>query len=123
MQPIPVRIRERIIALYDEGETTAEIAEVFGYSPAAVRRVRQRLRERGTLQPLARGGGRKTGLTGTAAAAVRAAVAAAPDATSAELRAAVGTRAVTSTVDRWLGKLGLTRKKSRRRPPSATART
>ncbi len=123
MQPIPVRIRERIVALYDEGEATAEIAELLGYCPAAVRRVRQQFGERGTLDPRPRGGGRPDGLTAPVAAALRAAVDAAPDATLAELRAAVGTPVAPSTVDRWLARLGLTLKKSRSGRPSRTART
>jgi transposase len=123
MEPIPVRIRERIIALYAEGESTAEIADLLGYCPAAVRRVRQHHRERGTLEPRRPAVGRKSTLTAPVADAVRAAVAAVPDATLAELRAAAGTAAAVSTVDRWLDRLGLTRKKSRPRPPSTTART
>ncbi len=124
MQPIPVRIRARIVDLYDEGESTAEIADLLGYCPAAVRRVRQQARERGTLEPMTRGGGRRSGLADpAAAAALRAAVAAAPDATLAELRAAAGATVAVSTVDRWLARLGLTRKKSPGGRPSRTGRT
>ncbi len=123
MEPIPVRIRERIVALYDEGESTADIADLLGYCPAAVRRVRQHLRERGTLEPRRPAVGRKSGLTAAVAARVRAAVAAAPDATLAELRAAAAPAAAVSTVDRWLARLGLPRKKSRPGRPSGIART
>ena len=63
MEPIPVRTRERIIALYEEGKQTSEISERTGYCPAAVRRVKQRLRERGTLEPLAGTPGPKGKLT------------------------------------------------------------
>ena len=58
-----MRVRERIIALYDEGEQTSEIAERTGYCPAAIRRVKQRQRERGTLEPLAGTPGPKGKLT------------------------------------------------------------
>ena len=51
MRAIPVPVRERILKLYDDGETTAEIAELLGYCVAAVRRVRQQFQARGTLQP------------------------------------------------------------------------
>jgi transposase len=117
MEPIPVRIRERIITLYDEGEQTSEIAELLGYSPAAVRRVKQHLRERGTLEPRVPKRGPKGKLSGDVEAQLRGLVGAKPDATLAELREALAERAQvkasTSTVDRWLGRLGLTFKKSR----------
>lgn len=117
MEPIPVRVRERIIALYDQGEQTSEIAERLGYCPAAVRRVKQHLRERGTLEPLAGTPGPKGKLTEGVKARLRGLVEAKPDATLAELRDALASgaevAASTSTVDRWLRKLGLTFKKSR----------
>ena len=117
MEPIPLRVRERIIALYEEGEQTSEIAGRLGYCPAAVRRVKQRLRERGTLEPLAGTPGPKGKLTDEVKARLRGLVGAKPDATLAELRdalaAGAGVAASTSTVDRWLGRLGLSFKKSR----------
>ena len=117
MEPIPLRTRERIIALYEEGERTSGIAERTGYCPAAVRRVKQRLRERGTLQPLAGTPGPKGKLTDAVKQRLRGLVEARPDATLAELRDALAAgapvAASTSTVDRWLKKLGLTFKKSR----------
>jgi transposase len=63
MKAIPVAIRERILALYDQGRSTAEIAASFGYCVAAVRRVRQHFKERGTLEPQTHRCGRKTLLT------------------------------------------------------------
>ena len=41
MTPIPVSIRQRILQLYERGKSTREIAQVFGFCVAAVRRVRQ----------------------------------------------------------------------------------
>lgn len=115
MEPIPVRIRERIIALYDEGEQTTEIAERVGYCPAAVRRVKQYLRERGTLEPMNQHRGRKGKFSEPVKVRLRELVAATPDATLAELRDALEPLLNTSTssVDRWLAKLGLSLKKSR----------
>jgi transposase len=115
MEPIPVRVRARIIALYDEGEHTAAIAERLGYCPAAVRRVKQHLRERGTLEPMTHRCGRKGRFTDEVRSRLRELVAATPDATLAELRDALAPTVATSTssVDRWLGKLGLSLKKSR----------
>ena len=51
MKAIPVPIRECIMKLYGQGKATAQIAQNLGYCEAAVRRVRQHHRERGTLAP------------------------------------------------------------------------
>ena len=42
-------MRQRILQLYEQGESTAEIAEALGFCVAAVRRVRQQFQARGTL--------------------------------------------------------------------------
>jgi transposase-like protein len=63
MARYPAMVRKRIVELYERDYTTAEIAEVFGVCKAGVRRVRQRLRERGTLDPLPRTCGRKPLMT------------------------------------------------------------
>lgn len=123
MEAIPVAVRARIIKLYDQGKRTKQIADALGYCPAAVRRVRQRFRERGTLEPATANCGRKPGLTAAVEARVRAAVADGPDATLAELRAACGLTVAVSTVDRWVARLGLTLKKSRPTRASRPART
>jgi len=49
MARYPAMVRRRIVELYEQDYSTAEIAEVFGVCESGVRRVRQRLRERGTL--------------------------------------------------------------------------
>ena len=59
MARYPAMVRRRIVGLYEQDYTTAEIAEVFGVCESGVRRVRQRLRERGTLEPLPRTCGRR----------------------------------------------------------------
>jgi transposase len=100
MQPIPLRMRQRIIALYAPGLPTAEIARLLGTSRSATRRVRQRLRERGTLEPVAPAAGRKTGLTAEREAGLRALVAADPGATCAEARGRLGLPATPRTVGR-----------------------
>ncbi len=123
MEPIPVRMRARTVELYDRGEPTAAIAAALGTSGSGTRRVRQRLRERGTLVPRRPTVGRKPGLTDAVAAGLRAAVAADPGATRAELRDRLGLAADVRTVGRWLRAVGLALKKSRSGPPSGTART
>jgi transposase len=111
MEVIAVPIRKRIIHLYKSGKETHEIAKALGYCKAAVRRVRQHLRERGTLEPRTALRGRRSGLTAEMAERLRQHVQARPDATLAELAQALTTS--DSTVDRWLGKLEISLKKKR----------
>jgi len=63
MKAIPVPLRERILKLYEQGKSTAEIAVFSGYCVAAVRRVRQHFKARGTVKPQTHLCGRKTLLT------------------------------------------------------------
>ena len=121
MGVIPVAVRERIIHLYGQGKTTRQIAEALGYCTAAVRRVRQHLRERKTLVPRLHLRGRKSGLTDEKGRAIRQAVGRRPDLTLAELSAETGTPG--STLSRWLGALGITLKKRRPTRASRTGRT
>lgn len=51
MRAIPLPVRRRILQLYERSKSTREIAEFSGFCVAAVRRVRQQFRQRGTLQP------------------------------------------------------------------------
>jgi transposase len=60
MRAIPLLARQRIIHLYERNKSTREIAEFLGFCVAAVRRVRQQFKERGTLQPQTHLCGRKT---------------------------------------------------------------
>ena len=106
-------LRERVVAACDEGvDTRAEVAERFSVSESWVRRLLQRRRETGSLAPKPHGGGHPPSFEGEAAGRLRAAVAAAPDATLKELAAAVGVACSTSATDRALSRLGITRKKS-----------
>ncbi len=123
MEPIPLRMRELIVGRYEAGGSTSEVAADLGTSESGTRRIRQVLRERGTLAPAARKSGPRSGLTDERATALRALVAASPDATVPELRDRLGVAADRRTVGRWLRSLGLVLKKSRSGPPSGTART
>lgn len=125
MEAIPVAVRRRIITLYERGQETRQIATALGYCPAAVRRVRQHLRERGTLVPQTHRCGRKGHFTPERREHLRQLVAQRPDATLAELAqkmSQTGVAVAVSTVDEWLAKLGLTFKKSPSTPPSRTGR-
>jgi len=120
MKAIPVPVRERILKLYDQGQATAEIAASFGYCVAAVRRVRQHFKARGTLEPQTHRCGRKTLLTEPRKARLLGLLAQQPDATLAELGAPF--RRPTSTMDLWLARLGWSRKKNAARHRAVAAR-
>jgi transposase len=120
MRAIPVPVRERILHLYDQGKSTRDIAFSLGYCVAAVRRVRQHSKARGTLEPQTHRCGRKTLLTDRRQERLRALVARRPDATLAELGARFQRPA--STMDLWLNRLGLSRKKNAARRRAVAAR-
>jgi transposase len=120
MKAIPVPVRERILHLYDEGESTADIAASLGYCVAAVRRVRQHFKARGTLEPQTHRCGRKTLLTARRRDRLQTLVARRPDATLAELGAHF--QRPTSTMDLWLARLGLSCKKNPARRRAVAAR-
>jgi transposase len=105
-------MRQRILQLYERGKSTREIADFAGYCVAAVRRVRQQFRERGTLEPQTHRCGRKTLLTPRRQSRLQKLVAAHPDATLAELGARMDRPFGTSTMDLWLRRLGWTYKKN-----------
>ena len=58
-----MRMRERIVALYVEGKSTKQIAALMGTRRSGTRRIRQYLRERGTLEPTKPKAGHASGLT------------------------------------------------------------
>ena len=122
MKAIPVPVRERIVRLYEQGRSTAEIAAFCGYCLAAVRRVRQQSKARGTLEPQTGRCGRKTLLTDARLTRLQKLVAEEPDATLAELGARLDRRFGPSTVDAWLRRLGLSRKKNAARRRTGPAR-
>lgn len=118
MEAYPMRLRVRIIELYEEGKQTHEIAEMLGTCESGTRRIRQVLRERKTLAPLVPRTGPKSGLSDAQAAQLRELVAEDPDATREELRQRMNLSVDVRTIGRWLLKLGLVLKKSRCTPPS-----
>jgi transposase len=112
MRAIPVSVRERIVQLYDRGKSTREIADIFGFCIAAVRRVRQQYKHRGTLEPQTHLAGRHTLLTEKRKARLLQLLAERPDATLAELGTGLDRPFGTSTIDLWLRQLGWTYKKN-----------
>jgi len=122
MRAIPLPIRERILKLYEQGKSTGEIAAWSGFCVAAVRRVRQHFKTRGTVKPQTHLCGRKTLLTVQRKARLQTLVAEKPDATLAELGTGLDRPFGTSTVDLWLRRMGLSYKKNAARRRAAPAR-
>jgi transposase len=122
MRAIPIPIRERILELYERGRSTREIAQFAGFCGAAVRRVRQRFRERRTLEPRTHLCGRKTLLTAARKQRLQQLLSERPDATLAELGAGLDRPFRTSTVDLWLRQLGWKFKKNSGRRRTGTSR-
>jgi transposase len=97
----------------------------YGSVAAAVRRVRQQFRQRGTLQPQTHLCGRRTLLTEERKQRLQGLLSKQPDATLAELGARMDRPFRTSTMDLWLRKLGWRYKKNsvrRRTKPAGRGR-
>jgi transposase len=122
MAVYPAMVRKRIIELYNEHFKTKQIAEIFGVSRSGTRRVKQRLRERGTLEPLPHRRGRKPKMTPELQQQIRDHIAQHPDATREEIKTALDLSVSLQSISKWLKKLGLVLKKSRSTRPSSNAR-
>jgi transposase len=122
MRAIPIPIRKRILELYERGRSTREIAQFSGFCVAAVRRVRQQFRQRGTLEPHTHLCGRKTLLTEERKQRLHRLLREQPDATLAELGARLDRPFRTSTIDLWLRRLGWKFKKNSGRRRTRTSR-
>lgn len=122
MEAYPALVRRRIIELYQENNTTQQIAQLFGICRSGTRRIKQRLRERGTLEPSSGKRGRKPKLTPELGQQLRQHIADHPDATRQEVKEVLQLEVSVQTVGEWLTKLGLVLKKSRCMPVSRTVR-
>jgi transposase len=122
MEPYPLSVRRKIVQKYQSGLDTEDIAADYGYCVAGVRRVWQRFRETGSLEPRQGKVGRKPHFAAESLERLREEVKRRPDATLVELREAVKVDADLSCYCRALKKLGLTRKKSRSTPASNRGR-
>jgi transposase len=116
--------RERVAAAHAASGSSAEVAEAYACSASWVRRLVQRQRETGGLAPrsTARVGDQRA-YDDADEAKIRALIAQQPDATLAEVAAAIGKPACPGTVCRTLARLDLPRKKSRRTRPSGSGPT
>jgi transposase len=125
---ISTRIRQAIVRLHqEEHRSYEEIAELLQVGRATVSRVLRRSRETGGVDRLPRGGGNLSPIHGRIAGLLGAVVSKMPDATVAELTAALVERADITTsrsaVLRALGRLGYSRKESRLWRSSGTAKS
>ena len=121
MRPYSMDLRERVLTDCDEGIGTAAVAAKYRVSPAWVRRLKQRRRATGEVAP--RTPSHRPPTWAPHAEAIRAAIAATPDATLAELRQRLALPFSIATLHRAIAAAGLTVKKKSSGPPSATGPT
>jgi transposase len=112
-------LRDRVLAAYDRGMRTKQIADVFQVSPAWARRVKQRRRETGETTPRPMGGATVIKIDLAQLAGL---VQQTPDATTKELHALLGADCSESAVGMALRRLGLSFKKRRSTQRSKTVR-
>ena len=111
MKAYSMDLRERILAACDGGMKTKEASEKFSVSPAFVRRLKQRRRETGEIEPRRGKPGRKPKLV-EKQQQLQELVKEQPDATLEELRDRIDEKVCLSTIWRTLKKMGITLKKS-----------
>jgi len=113
-QPYSLDLRERAVALVDDGMNSLEVAEILGVSDSWVRKMRLRRDRLGHLIP-GSPPGKERKLTETNEEQLYLLVVEKPDATLQELVELVGKRlrvhVSISTISRRLIEMGLTRKK------------
>ena len=115
----PQEIRDRVLAAYDRGMTTSQVARRLDVSPSWARRVNQRRWETGETTARPMGGARVIKID---MQRLKELVAEQPDATIVELHARLGVQCSQSAVGMALDRLDITFKKRRSMPRSKTAR-
>lgn len=123
MEAYSLDLRKRVLAACDAGHGTKQVAEMFDVSPAWVRRLKQRRRELGTIEPLPGRYGRPWRLCDDDLCRLRELVDQHPDATLKELRDLLQVDAALSTLCDALGRMKLSFKKKSCTPPSKTGPT
>ena len=112
MAPYSMDLRQRVARAWDADPNAEAIAAKYEVSRAWVHRLIQRRRETGSLAPRKQTTFRRTALTEAEQTRLRGLITAQPDATLAELRAALPTTAALSTLWRTIDRLGWTVKKN-----------
>lgn len=118
--PYSQDLRDRVLAAYDRGVPTQQIAEMFQVSKAWARRVKQRRREHGETMPRRMGG---PGVIKVDRTRLLELVREDPDATLPELRERLGVACAISTICVALKRLGWSFKKRRSTRRSRIGRT
>ena len=128
MRAFSLDLRQRVLDAALRGDRTERaVAAAFGVSLGFVQKLKRRWRTAGTAAPVEQRRGPTPTLSHDDLAALAEHVRDAPDATDDERRAWLaaerGVEVSRPTVNRALARLGLTLKKRRSGPPSATGRT
>lgn len=123
MEAYSLDLRKRVLAACDAGHGTRQVAEMFEVSPAWVRRLKQRRRELGTIEPLPPRYGYPSKFTAQDLDRLRQLVQKHPDATLKELRDRLQVDAALSTFCQALKRMKLRVKKKSSTPASRTDRT
>ena len=123
MEAYSLDLRERVLAACDAGHGTKQVAEVFDVSPAWVRRLKQRRRELGTIEPLPPRYGQPPKFTPEDLHRLADLVAEQPDATLAELKERLGLDVTLKSICVRLQQMKLRVKKKSSMPASKTGRT
>lgn len=118
-RPYSQDLRDRVLAAYDDGMQTKQIARIFKVSPAWARRVKQRRREHGETSPRRMG---SPGICKVDRTQLAELVREQPDATLMELRDRLDVQCALSTISMALKALGFTFKKRRSTRRSRTGR-
>lgn len=112
MAPDSMDLRTRVLRDAEAGLPSKDVAAKYAVSRAWVDRVKQRRRETGEVAPRTQTTFRRRALTADQEHHLVFVITARPDATLAELRDALATRAALSTIWRAIDRLGLTVKKN-----------
>jgi len=123
MEAYSLDLRKRVLAACDAGHGTKAVADLFEVSPSWVRRLKQRCRERGTIEPLPPRYGRTPKFTEADLQRLSELVEQHPDATLKELQQRLKLDVTTVSICRRLKQLGLTFKKKSCTHRNRTART
>jgi transposase len=108
--PLSHDLRTRVLAAYDRGMPTIQIARTFAVSPAWARRLKQRRRETGEVGPRPMGGATIIKVDREKLARL---VSEQPDATLKELWDRLGVRCAQSTICHALKAIGMSFKERR----------
>jgi transposase len=122
MEAYPQKIRELVLAAYENGDGTAQIAEGLKVSASWSRRVKQRLRECGSREAIRQKHGFDPKLGEREQKELARLLEETPDATLEELKKRLSKPVSVSTICRTLRRMNLTLKKSRCTPANRTGR-